>query len=326
MIKAEINDMVLKKRIESLEKDGMTVFIAADGLFRGALFHGTRFVNQMRAQHKSGILETMILGQASLCAALMIQTMKGREHLKFRCDTNGPLAGFSVEADSAGYVRGFLLQNMIPIDKPLESWDLAPFFGEGTISITRYPEAHEGKAPKVQTGVVEIKHRNIAQDLAWYFHQSEQIYTAFNTGIQLDKEGRVIGAGGLFVQVMPSQGGISYTAPKNAHPALSRREDRDDLIRRMENAFTACPPLGQWFSEKGNREDIIYGLFREFNPQAVLERDIVFDCPCSKERYIESIRTLPKAELDDIKSGKTDPIEVVCHNCASVYKIQVSEL
>ena len=125
MIKAEISDFSLKNHIETLEKDGMTVFIAADGLFRGALFHGTRFVNQMRAQHDLGILETMVLGQASLCAALMIQTMKGREHLKFRCDTNGPAAGFSVEADSTGYVRGFLLQNMIPIDKPLESWDLA---------------------------------------------------------------------------------------------------------------------------------------------------------------------------------------------------------
>lgn len=325
MIKAEINDFSLTKHIQNLEKDGMTVFIAADGLFRGGLFHGTRFVNQMRAQHNLGILETMVLGQASLCAALMIQTMKGREHLKFRCDTNGPIAGFSVEADSTGYVRGFLLQNMIPIDKPLESWDLAPFFGDGTISITRYPEVHGGKAPKVQTGVVEIKHRNIAQDLAWYFHQSEQIYTAFNTGIQLDKEGRVIGAGGLFVQVMPVEGG-QLSGGKSRKPLHFDEKQRDDLTERMERAFSACPPLGQWFSEKGNREDIIYGLFREFRPQAVLERDIIFDCPCSKERYIESIRTLPKAELDDIKSGKTDPIEVVCHNCASVYKIPVSEL
>ncbi|MGI5173458.1 Hsp33 family molecular chaperone HslO [Treponema sp. OMZ 840] len=339
MIKAEIYDSELQKHIETLEKDGMTVFIAADGLFRGAIFHGTRFVNQMRAQHKLGILETMILGQASLCAALMIQTMKGREHLKFRCDTNGPAAGFSVEADSTGYVRGFLLQNNIPVDKPLESWDLAPFFGEGTISVTRYPEAHGGKSAQVQTGVVEIKHRNIAQDLAWYFHQSEQISTAFNTSIQLDKRGRVVGAGGLFVQAMPLQGGKSASAQTQndcAHPLENglcesriphlRETERDDLIRRMENAFSACPPLGQWFSEKGNREDIIYGLFREFMPQAVLERDIIFDCPCSKERYIQSIRTLPKSEFDDIKRGKTDPIEVVCHNCASVYTIQVSEL
>ena len=336
MIKAQIRDIELKNHIESLEKDGMTVFIAEDGLFRGALFHGTRFVNRMRAQHNSGILETMVLGQASLCAALMIQTMKGREHLKFRCDTNGPLAGFSVEADSTGYVRGFLLQDAIPVDAPLESWDLAPFFGDGTLSITRCGEQRDGRPAQPQTGIVEIKHRNIAQDLAWYFHQSEQIYTAFNTGIQFDKKGRVIGAGGLFVQVMPAQGGKSagkkdmYGREKNAcgkeHSSYSTERERDDIIGRMENAFSACPPLGQWFSEKGKREDVIYGLFREFSPQAVLERDIVFDCPCSKQRYIESIRTLPKSEFDDIKRGKTDPIEVVCHNCASVYTIQVSEL
>lgn len=319
MIKAQIQDSELLKHIAGLEKDGMTVFIAADGLFRGALFHGTTFVNQMRCQHNLGILETLVLGQASLCAALMIQTMKGREHLKFRCDTNGPLAGFSTEADSTGYVRGYLLQNPIPIDKPLESWDLLPFFGEGTISISRTKEVPGAKKSEVETGVVDIKYRNIAKDLTWYFLQSEQIYTAFNTGIQFDKQGRVIGAGGLFVQVMPDTGG---TAGKGK----IGESERDDSIARMERAFSACPPLGQWFAEKGKREDIIYGLFREFKPQAVLERDIVFDCPCSKERYIESIRALPKAELDDIKQGKIDPLEVVCHNCASVYKIPLSEL
>ena len=316
MIKAEIEGKELLARLQSLEKDGMTVFIAADGLFRGALFHGSTFVNQMRLQHKLGILETMVLGQASLCAALMIQTMKGREHLIFRYDTNGPAAGFAVEANSAGFVRGRLLQNPIPIEKPLESWDLSPFFGSGTLSVTRCPESKNGEKVKNQTGVVEIKHRNIAQDLTWYFEQSEQIHTAFNTSIQMDAKGNVIGAGGLFMQVMPETSGHSVKNTANT----------EDAIVRMERAFSACPPLGQWFSEGGKREDIVYGLFREFSPQAVLERDIIFDCPCSKERYIQAMRNLSAAELNDIKQNGDDPLEIICHNCASVYHIPLSEL
>lgn len=127
MIKAEIKDAELIEHLNGLHKDEMSIFVMADGLFRGAFFHGSRFVNQMRANHNLGILETMVLGQACLCGALMIPTMKGRDRLTFRYDTCGPAAGFVVNADSTGTVNGCLLQDPIPVYKPLESWDLAPF-------------------------------------------------------------------------------------------------------------------------------------------------------------------------------------------------------
>ena len=66
MIKAEIADKTLTEHFEKIEEDKLRIFTMADGRIRGVLFHGTRFVNQMRAQHKLGILETYILGQASL--------------------------------------------------------------------------------------------------------------------------------------------------------------------------------------------------------------------------------------------------------------------
>ena len=58
MIKAEIKDEELQEHIKHLIKDEMAVFVMADGRIRGALFHGTRFINQLRAQHNLGILET----------------------------------------------------------------------------------------------------------------------------------------------------------------------------------------------------------------------------------------------------------------------------
>lgn len=244
----------------------------------------------------------------------MIPTIKGRGRVGMRYDTNGPAAGFSIEADSAGSVRGYLLQNPIPIEKELTSWDLSPFFGPGTLTVSRITEG--SKVP--HTGSVEIKHKNIAQDLAWYFSQSEQIHTAFNTSIQFDKQGRVIGAGGMFLQVMP---GIGGTKDSKANII-----DEDELIEAVEHAFSAAPSYGQWFSEKGNRDDIIYGLFREFNPTTVLERDIIFDCPCSQEKYKNAILALGDKEVQDILENDTDPLEVICHNCGSVYNIPKESL
>ncbi|MBQ3965621.1 MAG: Hsp33 family molecular chaperone HslO [Treponema sp.] len=318
MITQEITDKELLAHLDTIHKDGMTMFVMADGQFRGAFYNGTRMVNQMRAQHHLGILETLVLGQAELCAALLIPTMKGREHLTFRYDVNGPAAGFSVEADSTGYVRGHLFQNQIPIEKPLENWDLTPFLGDGTVTISRLGEGMK----EAQTGMVEIKYKNIAKDLAWYFDQSEQIHTAFNTSIQFDRQGRVIGAGGMFVQAVPGAGGKSkISAQTQDSGAEDKEEVASDLIRRVENAFRAMPSIGKWFADGGDMEDVIYGLFREFNPTAVLDRDIVYNCPCSLDHYVQAVKHLPPAELSDILARDPEPIEITCHNCGSVYHI-----
>jgi molecular chaperone Hsp33 len=302
MISVPFNDPVLEARLSSMHPDGMSVFLLGGGQLRGAFFHGTRFVSRMRAQHRLGLLETMVLGQASLCGALLIPTMKGRDRAVFRYDTQGPAAGFSVEANSEGYVRGFLLQDPIPLQKPLESWDLAPFFGPGLVSVIRFPEG----VREPVTGSVEIKHRNIARDLTEYFLVSEQTETAFNTGIQFDHEGRLAGAGGLYLQVMPG-----------ADP---------ELVEAASRAFAAAPSLGQWFAEGGDREDIIFGLFRGMEPAVVLERDIIFDCPCSRENFAQHLKNLGRDELQDMVSDGKDPVEIVCHNCSSVYQFTLGEI
>lgn len=324
MIKAQVLDTELITHMNSLHTDEMSVFVMAEGLFRGALFHGTRFVNQMRSQFNLGILETMVLAQGSIGAALMIPTMKGKEHLQFRYDTNGPAAGFSVEADSTGYVRGHLLQDSIPLDAPLETWDLAPFFGPGTLTVSR----QNSQARESQRGSVEIKHKNIAKDLSWYFLQSEQINTAFNISVQFDQKGRVTGAGGMFLQTMPSVGG---RRSKQIPDVFFEKKNgvylpSEQLMDKVEHAFSACPSLGKWYSEQGNNDDIIFGLFREFEPTIALVRSIVFDCPCSKEKYIDYIRNLDSAELTDIKKEGPDPLEIICHNCGSVYHIPLGDI
>lgn len=320
MNKAEIKDKELLEKINSLYEDKMSVFVMANGRVRGALFHGTRFVNQLRAQHNLGILETMVLGQASLCAALVVPMMKDMEHTVIKYETDGPAQGFSVEADSKGTVRGFLYNEHIPVTKPLENWDLSSFLGKGTITFSRVHK--DDKYP--QSSTVPVDSGNIAKDFALYFQQSEQIQTAFNTSIQFDKQGRVIGAGAMFLQIMPEVGGKKGSGANKS--SQGNKEDDDILFERVELAFRNAPSLGQWFSEEGDADDIIYGLFREFNPSVALTRDIKFDCPCNEDGFIEYIKNLPKHELEDITKNGPNPLEIVCRNCGSKYLIDVNKL
>ncbi|MCI5607381.1 MAG: Hsp33 family molecular chaperone HslO [Treponema sp.] len=322
MIKAEIKDKELLSHLDSLEADKLRIFTMAEGRVRGAIFHGSRFVNQMRAQHNLGILETYILGQASLCGALSIPMMKDLEHTTIRFEGNGPEKGYSVEADSTGYVRSFLYDEHIPVLKPLENWDLNPFLGAGNLTFSRVHK--DDKYP--QSSTVEVDGSNIANDFATYFAQSEQLNTAFNSSIQFDKQGRVTGAGAMFLQVMPKTGGTA----KLGEQVDSRDQDTEEdekLLKKVENAFKACPSLGLLYSEKQvDSEDIVIGLFREFKPDIILERDIIYDCPCNEDYYLNYLRTLPKDQIEDIKKNGPDPLEIVCRNCGSVYHIPVDKI
>ena len=322
MIKAEITDKTLTEHLSKIEEDKLRIFTMADGRIRGALFHGTRFINQMRAQHNLGILETYILGQASLCGALTIPMMKDMEHTLIRFEGTGSADGYTVEADSTGSVRSYLEQEHIPLDKPLENWNLKPFLGAGNLTFSRIHK--DDKYP--QSSTVDVDGENIAHDFASYFAQSEQINTAFNSSIQFDKEGRVVGAGAMYIQVMPKTGG---TAELGSQVDSHAEEDADEeeLLRKVENAFKACPSIGLLYSESEvDSEDIILGLFREFQPTITMKRDIIYDCPCSKDYFLNHIRGLPAKDLEDIRKNGPDPLEITCRKCGSIYHIPVSEI
>lgn len=316
MIKAKI-DADLQKYLDTLEADGLKVFTAANGRIRGAIFHGTRFVNQLRAQHNLGILETYILGQASLCAAMSIPMMKDKEHVVIKYEGIGPVQGYSVEADSTGYVRGYLYNDHIPVKSELEDWNLTPFMGPGSFTFSRVHK--DDKYP--QSSTVDVDGDNIAKDFATYFAQSEQINTAFNSSIQFDKQGRVIGAGAMYIQVMPKTGGTAGDGGgTDSHAEESIEEEK--LLTGVENAFKACPSLGLLYSEKEvDSEDIVIGLFREFSPVITVTRDIIFDCPCSEEKFICYLKTLPPQQLKEMLEESKDSIQIECRNCGSVYNI-----
>lgn len=323
MIKAPITDKELTAHLDSLEEDKLRVFTMAEGRVRGALFHGTRFVNQIRAQHNLGILETYILGQASLCAALTIPMMKDLEHNVIKYEGTGPAEGYSVEADSTGYVRGYLFTDNIPVKKALDNWDLTSFMGPGSFTFSRVHK--DDKYP--QSSTVDVDGDNIAKDFATYFAQSEQINTAFNSSIQFDKQGRVIGAGAMYLQIMPKTGG---SAGDGGGKDSRDQDDEDDekLLTGVENAFKACPSLGLLYSEKEvDSEDIIIGLFREFDPVITVSRDIIYDCPCSEQKYIDYLKTVPPDQLKEFLEGSKDgTLQIQCRNCGSIYNIPVEKI
>ena len=84
------------------------------------------------------------------------------------------------------------------MDRPLEDFNLAPFFGAGFLSVTRILEG----AKQPFTGRVMMAHGSLAKDLAHYYLTSEQIPSAFSLSVKFDAHGRVVAAGGMILQAL----------------------------------------------------------------------------------------------------------------------------
>lgn len=59
MIKQKITDSKLNAHLSNIEPDKIDIFLLNKSTVRGAIMHGTKMINQMRANHKLGLLETL---------------------------------------------------------------------------------------------------------------------------------------------------------------------------------------------------------------------------------------------------------------------------
>jgi molecular chaperone Hsp33 len=302
MIKKQAYGNTLKEQHLASAKDRVYSFLIAEGAFRGAILHATRMVNEMRSNHELGILETLVLGHAYIGAGLMSVNLKGNDRISFQVDCTGPIKGLLAETNSFGEVRGYLKNVPIPLEKPLEDFNLSPFYGAGMLRVTKYLE--DAKHPF--TGQVHLQYGSLAKDLAHYFLISEQIPTAFHLSLQFDPEGEVVGAGGFFIQVMP--------------------EADTNKVAEVEAMVSNLPSLGKSFAEKNDPDKLLQEIFKKFNPKILDEGRVEFMCHCNKEGVRNLLMMLPVYDLKDIRDNGPFPVEIKCHYCNTAYYFSKNDI
>lgn len=302
-----IEKQKLIDHIEKIPPDGMHIFILQNGTdrndaLRGAVLNGTRLVNEMRSAHELGILESYILGQAYLAALLMTRSLKGAGRLNLEIGCSGPVQGLSVEAGASGEVRGYLKEVPIPIEGPVESFDTAPFFGPGILTVNRYPDG----SLQGFSGNIDLLHGNLAEDIARYYLVSEQTRTTLILSIKFDADGDILGAGGLFIEALP---GAS-----------------DAFIEQIQGELVAMPSLGASLAEGKSGRVLVSEQFDSENLIFMEEREVRFYCACSRERFKSFIGSMKVEELHDIAENGPFPLRTICHNCNSIYEFDQEEL
>lgn len=304
MIKTKIEDPVLLEHLDALEDDRRESYLLCSGQVRLTAVNATRTVNEMRANHRTGLLETYILGQGYIAGTLLSSEVKGNDRIQLSIECGGPVKGMSIEAWACGAVRGYLVNNPIPLEKPLTSLDTSPLFGPGFMTITKILEG--SKTPF--SGQIMLEKGHLAEDLALYYLQSQQTPSLFSLSLNFDREGRVYGAGGVMMQALP--------------------ECDDRELEKLENISPALNNMGKMLGDGVALRDWVKSTFSSFGVDYLARTPVGFSCPCNEKNYTKYLASLPENEKNEILKGDF-PLILQCFNCGTEYtfsKEQVEEL
>ena len=303
MIKKDIFNKDIKEQFKASAKDRVYRFIMADKMIRGAIVHSTRMVNEMRANHDLGPLETLILGQGYIAAGLLCSNLKGKnERVSMNIQCSGPIKGLDVESNSFGEVRGYLKTRHINVKNTEKIKYLSTLYGAGFLTVTKYLD----NTATPYSGQVALEHGSIAEDLANYFLISEQIPTGLKLSVFFDDTEKVKGAGGIFLQALPGA-------------------DRKRVIE-AEKMIQCIDSLGELFAKGHSPEQIIQEAFSSLDPRFLNNSRVEFFCRCSKDRMKGYLKNLSGKEKKDYFKKGPFPVEVRCHHCNSVYHFSKNDL
>lgn len=300
MTKTKITDDVLLAHIASLKEDEREIFLIADGKVRLYAASCTEMVNQMRANHRLGLLESYVLGQGYIAGALLSSSVKGNDRIRLSIECGGPIKGMQIEAWACGAVRGYLLANPIKLEKELTTLDTSLLYGPGFLSVTKLLEG--SKAPF--TGQIMMEYGNLASDLALYYKESEQTPTMFYISLDYDSKGRIWGAGGLFLQALPGCD--------------------DETLGRLQEESGKLPNLSKYLASGGDIRTYVEDNYSPYGAEYLEHGKLGFSCPCRRETFEKYLQNLPKSEKEGILGGNF-PLELECFNCGTVYQFTKEE-
>lgn len=274
---------------------------AAGGSLRALAAVTTDIIEEARQRHGLYPTAAAAVGRTMSAAALMGAQLKGGQKVMLQISGDGPLRQVVADADAAGNVRGYAANPHVhfPLN-PKGKLDVARAVGNGNLIVVKdlgMKEPYRGLTPIVSG--------EIAEDVAHYFAQSEQVPSAVSLGVLVESDGSVRAAGGLLIQLLPGA--------------------EAELIDRLEARITGLQSVSHMVSLGMSPADILNAALHELDLRIVGETKLQFFCGCSRERLGAGLVALGQAELEDILA-KEGEAELTCNFCAEKYAFSKDDL
>ena len=260
-------------------------------------------VERARAIHDCWPVATAALGRLLMAASMMGAAMKEEAGaVTLRVKGGGPLGALTAVSDSRGNVRGHVQNPAVDVPRKAKGkLDVGAAVGcNGELTVIRDLGLKE---PYI--GSVQLVGGEIAEDVAAYFVESEQVPTACALGVLIAPSQTVQAAGGYLIQLLPG-------ADETVVSAVERGVARLGAVSARLDAGT--DPLG-----------LLREVLGEFDLEVLETSPIEYRCYCTRERVSRALISLGRAELDALIKEQGGA-ELTCQFCDEVYRFNAQEL
>jgi molecular chaperone Hsp33 len=261
----------------------------------------TNLVEEACRRHGTYPTASVALGRALTGGALMGALLKTRQRVALKFEGDGPLKKILVEAESNGAVQGYVGEPRVDLPPKGGKYDVAGALGHaGFLTVAkdlRLKEPHKG--------TVLLYTSEIAEDLAFYLADSEQIPSAVGLGVYIQPEGRISAAGGFLIQSLP--------------------HTDDQITDFLIGQIRKMPAITEFLRKGITPEEYLASIFSDIPFETLEKRELFFRCSCSKERMEQALISLGHKELASIAS-KEEEMEVTCEFCRERYVFSRGEL
>ena len=282
-------------------KDYIVRATAANGQVRAFAAITREIVEEARQHHGTSPVATAALGRLLTAGTMMGSMMKNEtDMLTLQVRGDGPIGGITVTADSKGDVKGYVENPDVMLPPKNGKLDVGGAVGIGLLQVIKdmgLKEPYSGQTILVSS--------EVAEDLTYYFANSEQVPSSVGLGVLMEKDNTVKTAGGFIIQMMPFA--------------------EDATISQIEENLKHVTSVTELLDKGYTPEQLLEELLGNVGLEITDTMPTRFYCNCSKERVEQAVASVGKKDIQEmINDGK--PIEVKCHFCNTAYHYSVEEL
>nr|WP_325180923.1 Hsp33 family molecular chaperone HslO [uncultured Oscillibacter sp.] len=277
--------------------------ISQDGLIKVSAVSTRDLTERARQIHKTLPVATAALGRLLAGASMMGNALKEEAaSLTLQIKGGGPLGTLLAVSDHEGNARGTVEHPAVDI--PLREdgkLDVGEAVGnQGTLTVIR-----DLRMKEPYVGSVGLLWGEIAEDIALYFVESEQIPTACGLGVLVDRDQSVLSAGGYLVQLLPGAG--------------------EETAERLEASLRAAGPVTELLKADPDPEALLRAALPGLALEVLEKRPIAYRCDCSRERMERALISLGREELRAM-IDEQGSAELTCRFCDNVQRFSREEL
>jgi len=283
--------------------DELVRAMTADGMVKAVAVTGRDLVERARTIHTLLPMATAALGRTLLGASMMGDMLKEQNgSLTLQIKGGGPLGTVLAVSDCEGNVRGYVQNPHVDIvEKEPGKLDVGAAVGmTGTLTVIKDIGLKE---PYV--GSIGLFSGEIADDLAMYFVESEQIPTACALGVLVGTDQSVTSAGGYLIQLLPGAG--------------------EDIITKIEAGVRRVGSVSRVLEAGTDAEGLLRAVLSDFDLEILEKHPIEYRCYCSRERVTRALISMGREELADLIKEQGEA-ELTCQFCDKIYRYSKPEL